>query len=82
MSLGFLDHTRVVADQGVVLKTVGAPYAPGDRGLWRNAKALNRQEFVIVGWSDPEGGAEKLWSAPRLSGRIAFPVVALRLTWV
>jgi ATP-dependent DNA ligase len=32
-----------------------APYGPGDRGLWRKAKALNRQEFVIVGWSDPEG---------------------------
>jgi hypothetical protein len=23
--------------------------------LWRKAKWLNRQEFVIVGWSDPEG---------------------------
>src|SRR6267154_1204707 len=32
-----------------------APYAPGNRGLWRKAKALNRQEFVVVGWSDPEG---------------------------
>jgi hypothetical protein len=28
---------------------------PGNRGLWRTAKWLNRQEFVIVGWSDPEG---------------------------
>jgi hypothetical protein len=26
----------------------------GNRGLWRKAKALSRQEFVIVGWSDPE----------------------------
>jgi ATP-dependent DNA ligase len=39
----------------VVSKTIDAPYAPGNRGLWRKAKALNRQEFVIVGWSDPEG---------------------------
>jgi hypothetical protein len=39
---------------GVVSKTIDAPYAPGNRGLWRKAKALNRQEFV-VGWSDPEG---------------------------
>jgi hypothetical protein len=30
-------------------------YAPGNRGLWRKAKTLNRQEFVVVGWSDPEG---------------------------
>jgi ATP-dependent DNA ligase len=39
----------------VVSKTIDAPYAPGNRGLWRKAKCLNRQEFVIVGWSDPEG---------------------------
>src|ERR1700733_8287787 len=32
-------------------RTIDAPYAPGNRGLWREAKALNRQEFVIVGWS-------------------------------
>ena len=26
------------------------------RGVpWRKAKALNRREFVVVGWSDPEG---------------------------
>ena len=35
--------------------TIDAPHAPGNRGLWRKAKWLNRQEFVIVGWSDPEG---------------------------
>jgi hypothetical protein len=34
---------------------IDAPYTPGNRGLWRKAKSLNRQEFVIVGWSDPEG---------------------------
>ena len=38
----------------MVSKTIDAPYAPGNRGLWRKAKWLNRQEFVIVGWSDPE----------------------------
>jgi hypothetical protein len=41
--------------EGVVSKTINAPYAPGNRGLWRKAKWLNRQEFVVVGWSDPEG---------------------------
>jgi ATP-dependent DNA ligase len=39
----------------VVSKTIDASYAPGNRGLWRKAKALNRQEFVVVGWTDPEG---------------------------
>jgi hypothetical protein len=51
---------RVVPDlagvaEGGVSKTIDAPYAPGNRGLWRKAKSLNRQEFVVVGWSDPEG---------------------------
>ena len=40
--------------------TIDAPYAPGNRGLWRKAKWLNRQEFVIVGWSDPEGARPHL----------------------
>jgi ATP-dependent DNA ligase len=37
-----------------------APYAPGNRGLWRKAKWLNRQEFVVVGWTDPEGSRPHL----------------------
>jgi ATP-dependent DNA ligase len=48
----------------VVSKTIDAPYAPGNRGLWRKAKRLNRQEFVIVGWTDPEG------SRPHLGARL------------
>jgi ATP-dependent DNA ligase len=44
----------------VVSKTIDAPYAPENRGLWRKAKALNRQEFVIVGWSDLEGSQPHL----------------------
>jgi ATP-dependent DNA ligase len=44
----------------VVSKTIDAPYTPGNRGLWRKAKSLNRQEFVIVGWSDPEGSRPHL----------------------
>jgi ATP-dependent DNA ligase len=50
-----LKHAAKLGFEGVVSKTIDAPYAPGNRGLWRKAKALNRQEFVIVGWSDPEG---------------------------
>jgi DNA ligase D-like protein (predicted ligase) len=50
-----LKHAGKLGFAGEVSKTIDAPYAPGNRGLWRKAKALNRQEFVIVGWSDPEG---------------------------
>jgi ATP-dependent DNA ligase len=55
-----LAHAGQLGFEGVVSKTIDAPYAPGNRGLWRKAKALNRQEFVIVGWSDPEGSRPHL----------------------
>src|SRR3984885_15997501 len=55
-----LKHAAKLGFEGVVSKTIDAPYAPGNRGLWRKAKALNRQEFVIVGWSDPEGSRPHL----------------------
>jgi ATP-dependent DNA ligase len=55
-----LKHAGKLGFEGVVSKTVDAPYAPGNRGLWRKAKALNRQEFVVVGWSDPEGSRPHL----------------------
>jgi hypothetical protein len=48
-------HACQLGFEGVVSKTVDAPYAPGNRGLWRKSKCLNRQEFVVVGWTDPEG---------------------------
>ena len=48
-------HACELGFEGVVSKTVDAPYAPGNRGLWRKSKCLNRQEFVVVGWTDPEG---------------------------
>jgi ATP-dependent DNA ligase len=44
-----LKHAGKLGFEGVVSKTIDAPYAPGNRGLWRKTKSLNRQEFVIVG---------------------------------
>jgi DNA ligase D-like protein (predicted ligase) len=41
--------------EGVVSKRTERPYLPGDRGAWVKSKRLNRAEFVIVSWSDPEG---------------------------
>ena len=40
-----------------------APYVPGNRGLWLKVKCLNREEFVVIGWTDPEGSAAVI-SAP------------------
>jgi ATP-dependent DNA ligase len=50
-----LEHAGKLGFEGLVSKTADAPYAPGNRGLWRKTKWHKRQEFVIVGWSDPEG---------------------------
>jgi DNA ligase D-like protein (predicted ligase) len=41
--------------EGIVSKRIDAPYTPGNRGLWRKIKCLNRAEFVVVGWTEPEG---------------------------
>src|SRR5262249_35109993 len=41
--------------EGIVSKKVDAPYTPGNRGLWLKVKCLNREEFVVVRWTEPEG---------------------------
>lgn len=41
--------------EGVISKLADRAYAPGNRGLWVKSKCLNREEFVVVGWTDPEG---------------------------
>jgi bifunctional non-homologous end joining protein LigD len=41
--------------EGIVSKRLDRTYLPGDRGARIKTKCLNRAEFVIVGWSDPEG---------------------------
>jgi bifunctional non-homologous end joining protein LigD len=50
-------HARACAMklEGIVSKRADAPYAPGNRGLWLKVKCLNREEFVVIGWTDPEG---------------------------
>jgi DNA ligase D-like protein (predicted ligase) len=53
-------HACQLGFEGIVSKTIDAPYASGNRGLWRKAKCLNRQEFVVVGWTDPEGSRPHL----------------------
>jgi DNA ligase D-like protein (predicted ligase) len=41
--------------EGIVSKRMDAPYTPGNRGLWVKTKCLNREEFIVVGWTEPEG---------------------------
>jgi len=51
----FYDKAGAMHVEGIVSKRTDAPYTPGNRGLWRKVKCLNRAEFVVVGWSEPEG---------------------------
>jgi DNA ligase D-like protein (predicted ligase) len=46
--------------EGVISKRIDRPYAPGDRGIWLKSKCLNREELVVVGWTDPEGSRRHL----------------------
>ena len=48
--------------EGIVSKRADAPYVLGDRGLWQKTKCLNTDEFVVVGWSEPEGSRPYLGS--------------------
>jgi DNA ligase D-like protein (predicted ligase) len=48
--------------EGVVSKRTDRPYLPGDRGAWVKSKCLNRAEFVVAGWSDPEGSRHLIGS--------------------
>jgi bifunctional non-homologous end joining protein LigD len=51
----FHEKACAIGLEGVVSKRADAPYAPGNRGLWVKVKCLHREEFVVVGWTDPEG---------------------------
>lgn len=46
--------------EGNVSKRADAPYTPGNRGIWQKVKCLNREEFVVVGWTNPEGSRPHL----------------------
>ncbi|MGY3441316.1 ATP-dependent DNA ligase [Bradyrhizobium sp. USDA 4473] len=49
----FREHACKLNLEGAVSKRIDRPYAPGDRGLWVKSKCLYREEFVVVGWTDP-----------------------------
>lgn len=42
--------------EGVVSKLSDSPYRSGRNDLWVKTKCSQRQEFVIGGWTDPQGG--------------------------
>jgi bifunctional non-homologous end joining protein LigD len=51
----FFQHACSLALEGIVSKQRDAPYTPGRGRLWLKVKCGNREEFVIIGFSDPGG---------------------------
>jgi bifunctional non-homologous end joining protein LigD len=45
--------------EGIVSKRTNGRYEP-DRRTWLKIKCLNREEFIVVGWSDPEGSRHRI----------------------
>jgi DNA ligase D-like protein (predicted ligase) len=58
----FREHACRLALEGAVSKRIDRAYAPGDRGLWVKSKCLNREEFVVIGWTDPTGSRPHIGS--------------------
>ncbi len=54
----FLTQACSYALEGIVSKRRGDPYRPGRSRSWLKVKCRNREEFVIVGYTDPEGSRE------------------------
>lgn len=46
--------------EGVVSKLSDGRYHSGRNDLWVKTKCSNRQEFIIGGWTDPQGGRQGL----------------------
>jgi bifunctional non-homologous end joining protein LigD len=51
----FLRQACKLGAEGIMSKLPNAPYRPGDRtGSRLKTKCLNREEFIVVGWTDPD----------------------------
>lgn len=58
----FFQQACSLALEGIVSKQRDAPYVAGRSRLWLKVKCANREEFVIIGFSDP-GGTRKGFGA-------------------
>jgi bifunctional non-homologous end joining protein LigD len=58
----FLREACKLELEGIVSKRSDAPYRPGRGRDWLKIKCLQRQEFVIVGWTPPTHAGDRLGS--------------------
>lgn len=56
----FLEHACSLGLEGAVSKPAQAPYSPGARAAWIKTKCVRRQEFVVLGRTEPTGGRAHL----------------------
>jgi bifunctional non-homologous end joining protein LigD len=54
----FLRQARSFELEGIVSKRRTDPYRPGRTRSWLKVKCRNREEFVIIGFTDPDGSRE------------------------
>src|SRR5436309_1750902 len=52
------EHACRLGLEGIVSKRRDQPYQPGKRGGWVKTKCVKRQEFVVGGFTDPEGSRQ------------------------
>jgi len=51
----FLEQACKLGLEGAISKPADAPYSPGKRAAWIKTKCARRQEFVVLGWTEPTG---------------------------
>jgi bifunctional non-homologous end joining protein LigD len=56
----FLHHACAYGLEGIVSKRRDRPYRPGRSNDWIKAKCVNRDEFIVIGFTDPAGGRQGL----------------------
>jgi bifunctional non-homologous end joining protein LigD len=54
----FLKEAAALGVEGIVAKRRDCPYMPGRGRTWLKIKSRNRDEFIVVGFTDPEGSRE------------------------
>ncbi len=57
-----LDAARRMKLEGIICKQADAPYKAGRGRSWLKVKTLDREEFVVIGWTSPAGSRVGLGS--------------------
>jgi bifunctional non-homologous end joining protein LigD len=55
-------HACAKGLEGIVCKRADSPYRPGHSSAWLKVKCRNREEFVVLGWTPPQGHRSGLGS--------------------